>query len=152
MVSLIISYEPICSPIVLLDLPPEDCYPTINWYGFSFCFFRAKEKLGCSFVRFNEDGSAEIVYGPLNPIKEFGEKRVWFHHLVDRNEGDTNHCFGDGTPIPRSALDAYRKIVSENCVDIKWQKGDVLLVDNFCAQHARRAGDAPRVVLVSICK
>ncbi|GFZ09367.1 hypothetical protein Acr_20g0011750 [Actinidia rufa] len=113
---------------------------------------RAKEKLGCSFVRFNEDGSAEIVYGPLNPIKEFGEKRVWFHHLVDRNEGDTAHSFGDGTPIPRSALDAYRTIVSENCVDIKWQKGDVLLVDNFCAQHGRRAGDAPRVVLVSICK
>lgn len=113
---------------------------------------RAQEKLGCSFVRFNDDGSAEFVYGPTSPIKEFGEKRVWFHHLIGRNEGDTDNYFGDGSPLPRTALDAYRKITSENCVDIKWQKGDVLLVDNLCAQHARRAGEAPRIIIVSICE
>ncbi|KAH7856235.1 hypothetical protein Vadar_034225 [Vaccinium darrowii] len=111
---------------------------------------RAQEKLGCSFVRFDDDGSGEFVYGPTNPTKEIGEKRVWFHHLIGRNKGDTDNYFGDGSPLPRTALDAYRKITSENCVDIKWQKGDVLLVDNLCAQHARSVSSPPWPVPSSI--
>lgn len=116
---------------------------------------RAKEILECSSITFNEDGSANFVYGPMNPIKEFGGRKVWFNTILGStsDEKDMNNMsFGDGSHLPAIALDAYKKIINENCVDIKWQQGDVLLVDNLCIQHARRPGKPPRVVLVSICK
>ncbi|KAF8404253.1 hypothetical protein HHK36_009135 [Tetracentron sinense] len=115
---------------------------------------RAKEKINCSSVKFNEDGSAEFVYGPMNPIREFVERRVWFNTILGytKDERDINLRFGDETPFPLEALDAHKKILDENCVDLKWEKGDVLLLDNFCVQHARRPGKPPRVILVSICK
>ncbi|KAF8404250.1 hypothetical protein HHK36_009132 [Tetracentron sinense] len=115
---------------------------------------RAKEKIDCSSMKFNQDGSAEFVYGPMNPIREFGGRRAWFNTILDytSDERDINLRFGDVTPFPFEALDAHKKILGENCVDLKWEKGDVLLVDNLCVQHARRPGKPPRLILVSICK
>ncbi|KAK8951102.1 Clavaminate synthase-like protein [Platanthera zijinensis] len=116
---------------------------------------RAIETLNCSSVRFFSDGSADLVVGPLNPVVEREGRRAWVVPLL----GCTGRIdmvgneFGDGSaPFPQSALHAYREILAENCVDIKWQKGDVLLVDNFAVQHARRPGKSPRRVLVSMCK
>lgn len=101
-----------------------------------------------------DDGSAEMTYGPLNPIREFGEKRAWFIPILgykDKVQGARNR-FGDGSEFPSAALEAYREILEENCVDVKWQKGDVLVLDNFAVQRARRPGKPPRVMLMSACK
>ena len=39
---------------------------------------RARVKIACDSVVFKEDGSTEFIYGPMNPIRELGGKRVWF--------------------------------------------------------------------------
>ncbi|KAF8404251.1 hypothetical protein HHK36_009133 [Tetracentron sinense] len=115
---------------------------------------RVKEKMDCSSVKFNEHGSVEFVHGPMNPIRELGGRRVWFNTILGytSDERDINLRFGDETSFPLEALDAHKKILDETCVDLKWEKGDVLLLDNLCVQHARRPGKPPRVILVSICK
>ncbi|KAJ4980610.1 hypothetical protein NE237_031447 [Protea cynaroides] len=112
---------------------------------------RAQQRLPCCSINFNKDGSAELMYGPMNPVRVFGERKVWFNSILGYEE-DFIFTFGDGSAFPSKALDTYRQILNENCVDIKWQKGDIMLLDNLCTQHARRPGKPPRVVLVSVCK
>ncbi|XP_031259945.1 clavaminate synthase-like protein At3g21360 [Pistacia vera] len=113
-----------------------------------------KRKRRCNSVEFNEDGSAEFLYGPLNPIREFEGKRVWFIRIVrhSANKKDTSTSFGDGTPLLTNALETYQNILDEVCVDIKWEKGDVMLLDNLSVQHGRRPAKPPRSAFVSLCK
>ncbi|ERN19963.1 hypothetical protein AMTR_s00071p00129300 [Amborella trichopoda] len=60
--------------------------------------------------------------------------------------------FGDGVPFPDEAIKNYGKIRDENNVNIRWEKGDILLVDNLAVQHARRPGKPTRIILASLCK
>lgn len=116
---------------------------------------RAKEMLSCNSVNFLDNGCAEIVYGPLKPVVNHGGKRAWFVPILGHTDdrGMVSNVFGDGSgPFPSSVLDAYGDILAENCVDIKWQRGDVLLLDNGAVQHARRPGKPPRRLLVSACE
>ncbi|KAK1299729.1 hypothetical protein QJS10_CPB13g00858 [Acorus calamus] len=78
-------------------------------------------------------------------------KKSWFIPILGYSENErkgANTSFGDGSDIPREAMDAYKGILEENCVDLKWKKGDVLLVDNLSVQHARRPGKPPRAIYV----
>ncbi|XP_043689211.1 clavaminate synthase-like protein At3g21360 [Telopea speciosissima] len=115
---------------------------------------RATERLRSCSINFNKDGRADLVFGPLNPIQELEGKRVWFNTILGytSNEKDMKVSFGDGSALPSEAFETFKQILNENCVDLKWQKGDVLLLDNFTVQHARRPGKPPRTVLVSVCK
>ncbi|XP_058099989.1 clavaminate synthase-like protein At3g21360 [Magnolia sinica] len=115
---------------------------------------RALESIACDAMEFHSDGSADFIFGPLDPIKELGGKRVWFKPMLGYtgNEKDVHISFGDGSPFPPKATEAYKKISVENSVDLSWQKGDVLLVDNLMNQHARQPGKQPRTILVSLCK
>ncbi|KAL4183953.1 hypothetical protein AMTRI_Chr11g100880 [Amborella trichopoda] len=117
--------------------------------------FMALPKLGCNSVEFLEDGRAEFIYGPLNPIRTFqGGCRVWFSTIVGYTGklDDMSLGFGDGVPFPDEAIKNYRKIRDENNVNIRWEKGDILLVDNLAVQHARRPGKPTRIILASLCK
>ncbi|ERN19967.1 hypothetical protein AMTRI_Chr11g100900 [Amborella trichopoda] len=117
---------------------------------------RALMKLGCNSVKFLEDGRAEFEYGPLNPIRTFhGGRRAWFLTIVGysgKPEDDMGLSFADGTPFPNEAFKTYKKIRDENNVNIRWEKGDILLLDNLAVQHARRPGKPPRIILASLCK
>ncbi|KAL5982736.1 hypothetical protein ACLOJK_016812 [Asimina triloba] len=90
----------------------------------------------------------------MSPINEFEGKRVWFKSIVgySDNEMDIDIEFADGRALPVQMVDGYKKILDDICVDLRWRKGDVLLVDNLTVQHARRPGKPPRVILVSVCK
>ncbi|ONK60682.1 uncharacterized protein A4U43_C08F21420 [Asparagus officinalis] len=113
---------------------------------------RAKEMLSCNTVKFNSDGTADFTFGPMNPVREFNGKRVMFNRILGYNTGerDAYVAFKDGRPIPLEATKVIERIYEDNCVDISWEKGDVLLVDNLTVQHARRPGKHPRIVLVSL--
>ncbi|KAG0499782.1 hypothetical protein HPP92_004473 [Vanilla planifolia] len=115
---------------------------------------RATEMLSCNSIRFLGEGRAEVTVGPLNPIGVSGEKRAWLVPLLGYNETMENvsNKFSDGSAVPEEALRIYKEILDENHVNIKWQKGDVLLFDNLVVQHARRPGEPPRLILGSLCK
>ncbi|GAB4842304.1 hypothetical protein Ancab_012274 [Ancistrocladus abbreviatus] len=108
-----------------------------------------------------EDG-VKVVIGPI-PAVRFDKARhqhVWFNTMVGnytvwqdaRNDPTKSITFGDGRPLPAHIIYHCEKILEEECVAIPWQKGDVLLLDNWAVQHGRRSFDPPRHVLVSLCK
>ncbi|KAL4183954.1 hypothetical protein AMTRI_Chr11g100890 [Amborella trichopoda] len=83
------------------------------------------------------------------------KKLAWFFTIVGYNgklDDMSVVSFGDGTPFPDEAIKNYRKIRDENKVNIRWEKGDILLLDNHAAQHSRRPGKPPRIILASMCK
>jgi alpha-ketoglutarate-dependent taurine dioxygenase len=58
--------------------------------------------------------------------------------------------FGNGEPIPDSALDEVRAAYAGEIVREPWQDGDVLLIDNMLVSHGRDPYRGPRRVLVAM--
>ncbi|MGY3621909.1 TauD/TfdA family dioxygenase [Bradyrhizobium sp. USDA 10063] len=61
-----------------------------------------------------------------------------------------NAYFGDGTPIETSILDEIRSLYRECSVSFPWQRGDVMLLDNFITVHAREPYKGARRILVAM--
>jgi alpha-ketoglutarate-dependent taurine dioxygenase len=61
-----------------------------------------------------------------------------------------NAFYGDGTPIETSVLDEIRETYQKEAVSFPWEKGDVLLADNFLVSHGRESYVGPRKILVSL--
>jgi alpha-ketoglutarate-dependent taurine dioxygenase len=61
-----------------------------------------------------------------------------------------NALYGDGTPIEDSVLDEIRDLYERTAVRFPWQKGDVLLVDNFLVSHGREPFVGARSILVAM--
>jgi alpha-ketoglutarate-dependent taurine dioxygenase len=59
-------------------------------------------------------------------------------------------CYGDGSPIADEDLDAIRETFQAGMVDVAWEQGDVLMLDNMLAAHGRRAYTPPRRILVAM--
>lgn len=59
-----------------------------------------------------------------------------------------NAFFGDGSPIPAEHLEHVRGVYNDVAVTFPWQKGDLLVVDNFLASHGRESFEGPRKILV----
>ncbi|GAA5863625.1 hypothetical protein JCM8547_003672 [Rhodosporidiobolus lusitaniae] len=58
--------------------------------------------------------------------------------------------FGDGTPIPREYLEKLVEIIYDVRVLVKYELGDVLILDNHLVQHAREPWEGERKVLASL--
>ena len=61
-----------------------------------------------------------------------------------------NALYGDGTPFTPEELAAIREAYEQEAVDVAWEKGDVLLIENMLAAHGRRPFTPPRKVLVAM--
>jgi len=58
--------------------------------------------------------------------------------------------FGDGTPISISEMNEIRSCIHKNIVFNRWQRGDILLIDNFGTSHGRQPTfDKGRKIIVS---
>jgi alpha-ketoglutarate-dependent taurine dioxygenase len=58
--------------------------------------------------------------------------------------------YGDGSPIPDAEMQHILDIYRELEVSFPWQKGDVVLIDNVLAAHARNPFAGPRKILVAL--
>jgi alpha-ketoglutarate-dependent taurine dioxygenase len=59
--------------------------------------------------------------------------------------------FADGSPIPAEYVVQIRDRGLDAAVDVDWNAGDVLLIDNVLVGHGRRPFTGPRRVLVAMC-
>ncbi|CAL0324102.1 unnamed protein product [Lupinus luteus] len=118
------------------------------------------EKLGMK-LEWLDDG-VKTIMGPIPAVK-YDEKRhrkIWFNSMVaaytgwkdEKNDPVKAVTFGDGQPLPADIVYDCLRILEEECVAIPWQKGDVLLLDNWAVLHSRRSFDPPRRVLASLVK
>ncbi|WP_084004578.1 TauD/TfdA family dioxygenase [Terasakiispira papahanaumokuakeensis] len=63
-----------------------------------------------------------------------------------------NVYYGDGQPIEVSALDEVRGVLDECKVIFPWQQGDVMMLDNMLAAHAREPFSGERRVVVAMAQ
>jgi len=97
----------------------------------------------------HEDGRSfffnQIIAQTLGNAKEFtnpGEAVVLDKWLV----------FEDGTSIDFEAVKYAKQVCEETAIEIAWQAGDVVLLDNLQVMHARRDFEGTRRVLASFVK
>lgn len=107
-------------------------------------------------VEWLENGSIKTILGPRPLTKVFeGRKgrRMWFNTLVGMHGKDLSSAMmADGTEIPKDIVKRCEEIIEEESIQFKWEKGDVLFLDNYATLHGRRPSLAPRRVLVATCK
>jgi hypothetical protein len=61
-----------------------------------------------------------------------------------------NTSFGDGTPITFWEMNEIRRAIHKNMVYSRWEKGDILCIDNFSTSHGRQPTyDKGRSVIVA---
>lgn len=61
-----------------------------------------------------------------------------------------NTYFADGSSIPDAMLDEVRAVLDAETVTFAWEEGDVLMLDNMLAAHARAPFSGPRKVVVAM--
>ena len=102
------------------------------------------------------DGGAKTKLGPRNLTKVFeGRKgrRMWFNTVVGMHGKELSSAkMADGTEIPENVVKRCGEIIEDESIQFKWEKGDVLFLDNLALLHGRRPSLPPRKVLVATCK
>jgi alpha-ketoglutarate-dependent taurine dioxygenase len=96
---------------------------------------------------------------------------VWFNHAhmfhvsnlepglraalraeLDADELPRNAFYGDGSEIKDEVLAAIRDVYRTAAVAFPWQRGDVLLLDNFLTSHGREPFSGPRRIVVAMAE
>jgi alpha-ketoglutarate-dependent taurine dioxygenase len=70
----------------------------------------------------------------------------------DEDELPQNTCYGDGSPIEPEVLEHLRAVYRGAMIEFPWRHGDVLMLDNMLAVHARNEFRGPRRILVSMAE
>lgn len=102
------------------------------------------------------NGGVKTILCPHRPTQVFdGRKgrRMWFNTIVGMHGKELSSAtMADGSEIPEHVVKRCGEIIEEESIQFKWQKGDVLFLDNLATLHGRRPSSAPRRVLVATCK
>lgn len=106
------------------------------------------------------DGSVRTQTAVLDAVRfdeETGQK-VFFNSIVAvytgwndaRNEGKTAVVTADGEPMDEAVINEVVRQMDKECVNFKWQPGDVLWINNHTVLHARQPFKGERNILASI--
>ena len=113
-------------------------------------------------LRVAETVDAVIRHAPSGDEVLFSQAHLWHVSSLDpktraallqlRREDELYHAcsYGDGAPIAEADLDTMRRAFDAASVDVAWQAGDVLLVDNVLVAHGRRPFRGARRILVAM--
>ena len=106
------------------------------------------------------NGNLKTVSKILSPVRldERTGKHTWFNSIVaayfgwkdSRNDSSKAVTYGDDTPLDPEDVDRTQQVLNENSVAFKWEKGDVVLVDNRQTLHARTTFVPPRRILAAL--
>lgn len=107
-------------------------------------------------IEWLENGGVKTVLGPRSLTRVFeGRKgrRMWFNTMVGMHGKELSSAtMADGSEIPTNFVKRAEEIIEEESIQFKWEKGDVLFLDNYALLHGRRPSVPPRRVLVTTCK
>ncbi|KAF6835561.1 taurine catabolism dioxygenase [Colletotrichum plurivorum] len=103
-------------------------------------------------IRIHDPTEATVFFG--NVTSAWGRSR---HHGATRPpfRGDDGSyhpppTYGDGTPIDVEDLDLLLKLAEDGAVDVEWEKGDLVLLDNYAVMHSRKPWKGQRQVLAAL--
>ncbi|KAL4907091.1 hypothetical protein BDW74DRAFT_167095 [Aspergillus multicolor] len=103
-------------------------------------------------IRLHEPTAAAVFFG--NITSAWGRSR---HHGATkypfRGDDGSYHPppqFGDGTTMEVEDLDTLLNIAEEGAVMVKWEQGDMVIVDNYAVQHSRQPWEGDRQVLAAL--
>lgn len=102
--------------------------------------------------------TTEVI--PATKIDPRTGKAAWFNSIVaaftgwqdQRNDARKAVVLGDGSPLDADILRRCLEIMNELAVSFDWQRGDVLMVDNWVTLHSRNSFQGERVVYASLWK
>ncbi len=86
-------------------------------------------------------------------------KKTWFNHIVNFRLYNFNEeqvgpkrvaYVGNGESFPVDFMDSLQEVIEAEAVNIPWQKGDVMLIDNGLAMHARQPFKPPRSIMAAL--
>lgn len=78
------------------------------------------------------------------------EMGIALRDALPEDELPQSVTFADGTPIPAEYVTQVRDRSLALAVDVDWQEGDLLVIDNVQVAHGRRPYTGPRRVLVAM--
>lgn len=98
-------------------------------------------------------------------------EEVWFNHAtffhvttlpasvqesllreLDEEDLPTNTYYGDGSSIEPEVLEHLRAAYQDEMIAYPWERGDLLILDNMLAVHARDPYSGPRKILVGMAE
>ncbi|KAF2995023.1 hypothetical protein E8E14_003901 [Neopestalotiopsis sp. 37M] len=116
-----------------------------------------------------EDGSLSVTHiVPIIRIHTDTGLTTWFGNLTSawgrskyhgatdpsyRGDDDSYHpppLYGDGTEIEKAYLDLALNVAESSQVLVSWEKGDVVLLDNYAVMHSRSPWAGKRTVLAAL--
>lgn len=80
------------------------------------------------------------------------EEREVLEALYGLDDLPRNTLFADGSPIDDAIVDEVRAVLDAETVSFRWEAGDVLMLDNMLAAHARSPFKGPRKVIVAMAQ
>ena len=106
----------------------------------------------------NGDVKTQTKTLPAIRFDEETQQKVFFNSIVAvftgwndaRNKGETAVETGKGEAMDKATIEALVEKMSQQCVNFKWQNGDVLWVNNHTVLHARQPFEGERRILASI--
>ncbi|KAG7017141.1 Clavaminate synthase-like protein, partial [Cucurbita argyrosperma subsp. argyrosperma] len=99
-------------------------------------------------VEWLPNGAMKTILGPRCLTKVFdGRKgrRMWFNTMVGMHGKEhSSALMADGMEISEHVVKRCQQIIEEESIQFKWEKGDVLFLDNYALLHGRRPSLPPR--------
>jgi len=80
------------------------------------------------------------------------ETRETLLEILDEEDLPRNVYYGDGSRIEPDALAHIRAVLDRSTVMFPWETGDVMMLDNMLAAHARSPFSGPRKVVVAMAE
>ncbi|MFF4077772.1 TauD/TfdA family dioxygenase [Streptomyces sp. NPDC001777] len=83
-------------------------------------------------------------------VAGLGEEAALLMELMSEDEMPQAASYADGTPIPAEHIAHVQEVGLRHAVDVDWNAGDLLLIDNILVGHGRRPYTGNRRVLVAM--
>lgn len=105
-----------------------------------------------SFYNFHDSWSDEMKLYNLFWLSRLIGVAESFRLCIRKNAVDyPHHCtFADGAEIPRNDILHVRQVLRDHAVAFPWQRGDLIILDNYRVSHGRLPYKGDRKILVSM--